>query len=266
MATITLTGNTNVSALSLANNDTIDLAGFVLTFNAQPAVTGIQVTTPGTAGTCVFSVTCVIPTWGFFAGTVALISSLPVGCSIGSATGGTGAFSRGVVTNEGEVGVATGGSGGNSQGVATNNAKVGVAIGGTGTNVSGVAINNGTIETATGAGGGGTHGVQSNNGTVVTANGGSSVSSRGVSANNGTVLRAFDSVGLAIDISRGDFKLVNGPDFQTTINNPNNDITTIYSIGPLSNLATVPVGATVIELSAGGGAAFQLVGGGGLVY
>jgi hypothetical protein len=68
-------------------------------------------------------------------------------------------------------------------------------------------------------------------------------------------LRASDNIGAAINISRGDFKLVIGPEFQTTIDNPAGDITTIYSIGPLSELATIPEGVEVITLSEGTGTA-----------
>jgi len=297
MATITLAANTNVSALSLANDDTIDLAGFELTFDVEPTVTGIQVTTPGTAGTCVFPVACVIPTWDFLAGTGAMIATLPANCEIGGVTGGsianifgvninngtvntanagdaTGAngvrTNNGTVTtanggsvgganavnlNNGTVTTANGGSVGNANGINANNGTVTTANGGSAVNTRGINTNNGTVTTANGGSVNGANGINANNGTVGRANGGSNAGSIGVSINNGTCLRAFDNTGPAILTSRGDFKLVIGPEFQTTIDNPAGDLTTIYSIGPLSELATIPAGVQVITLSEGIGTA-----------
>ena len=302
MATITLAANTNVSALSLANDDTIDLAGFVLTFDVQPTVTGIQVTTPGTAGTCVFPVACVIPTWDFFAGAGVLIATLPANCEIGNATGGSTTSARGISTNNGVVGTSQGGAGGLSHGVFTNNGTVDVAVGSDSTGSHGVFTNNGIVNTANGGAAGsavgvminnrtvgtanggtsgagsnngvGTNngavtvanggignnanGINTNNGTCVTANGGQSSLSRGIRFNNGVCLRAFDDVERAIFESSGDYKVVIGPDFRTTIVNPAGNMTTIYSVGKLSDLATIPPEIEVVELS--GGAAFSGIG------
>jgi hypothetical protein len=279
MATITLAANTNVSALSLANDDTIDLAGFELTFDVQPAVTGIQVTTPGTAGTCVFPVACVIPTWDFFAGTGTMIATLPVNCEIGSITagsvvnargistnngtvttanGGSASITHGVNANNGTVTTANGGSAGNARGISTNNGTVTTANGGSASGANGVNTNSGTVTTVNGGSSSGADGVRTNNGTVTTANGGSASNADGIFTNNGTCLRGEDATGRAINISRGDFKLVIGPEFQTTISNPAGDITTIYSIGPLSELATIPPEIEVVELSEG--AAFSGIG------
>jgi hypothetical protein len=279
MATITLTADTDVSALSLANDDTIDLAGFVLTFGVQPTVTGIQVVTPGTNGRCTFPVACVIPTWDFFGGSntaAGMIGTLPANCEIGSITGGTITNSFGINTNNGTVGTATGGSAAGAFAIGTNNHIVGIANGGTANNVRGITTNNGiigtangsafggavglganfgTVGTANGGTGGSAHGVNDNNATVGTANGGGAANSYGIATNNATCLKASNNTGLAILTSRGDFKLVIGPEFQTTINNPAGDITTIYSIGPLSELATIPAVAEVITLSEGTGTA-----------
>jgi len=299
MATITLTANTDVSALSLANGDTIDLAGFVLTFDVQPTVTGIQVTTPGTAGTCVFPVACVIPTWDFFAGTATIIVTLPANCEIGDVTSGSATGARGVTTCNGIIGKAKGGSGinshgvftnnghveiaegsdvvsgangvttnngtvgvaggglGGSPGVATNNGTVGIANAGKG-NVStshGVTVNNGAVGVANGGIGNNANGINLNNGSCGQANGGQGPLARGIRFNVGTCLRAFDGTEKAIDETRGDLKLVIGPDFRTAINNPLGELTTIYSIGPLSELATIPAGVQVITLSEGTGTA-----------
>jgi hypothetical protein len=236
MATVTLTANTDVSALTLANDDTIDLAGFVLTFDVQPTVTGIQVTTPGTAGTCMFPVDCVIPTWDFFGGSntsAGMINTLPTFAEIGSITGGTASNSRGVSQNNGIIGLAIGGSGGAAHGCT---------------------VNTGTIRTANGGIGANAAGIDFNHGSVHTANGGPATGSWGIRNHYGTCLRAFDFVEQALRFSRGDFKLVIGPDFQSSLE-PGRDITTIYSIGPLSELATIPAGVQVITLSEGTGTA-----------
>jgi hypothetical protein len=242
MATITLASDTNVSALSLANNDTIDLAGFVLTFDAQPAVTGIQVTSPGTVGTVVFPVACLIPTWDFFAGTTTMILTLPADCEIGSVTGGTLTNRRGIATNNGVVGTAIGGAGPTAAGILTNNGVVGTAIGGAGT---------------------GAIGISTNNGTVIRSVGGAGTGANGISTNSGVCLRLTNNSNLGVAAWNGNTCFVEGPFIDGTI--PGN-IKNIYSLGVLSGDAIIAVDATVIELSEGGGAAFQLVGGGGLVY
>jgi hypothetical protein len=319
MATITLTANTDVSALTLANDDTIDLAGFALTFDVQPTVTGVQVTSPGTAGTCVFPVACVIPTWDFFAGgttTQIMIATLPANCEIGKAVGGElGTFCRCIGTNNGVVNISQGSIASGSLGIFQNNGLVRESRGGTGSNAGGIATNgisgivdlaisgtggrgvntnnglikllqstgsiglnenNGTVEIAeaiasraisinnatVGIAKGGTGvqawGVQRNNGTVGKVIGGSGTVAFGIEANNGICLRAEDGIRLAIANNRGDFKLVIGPEFQTEFINLGGDITTIYSIGPLSELATIPPEIEVVELSEG--AAFSGIG------
>jgi hypothetical protein len=168
MATITLVANTNVSALTLANGDTIDLAGFQLNFDVQPTATGIQVITPGTAGTCAFPVACVIPTWSFTAGTGTLIATLPANCEIGSVTGGTGLNADGINTNNGTVSVSvTGGSGNAAMGVRTNNSTIsGTVTGGTNTNAFGVNTNSTTGVISGNVSPGGNFGVSVNNGLI----------------------------------------------------------------------------------------------------
>jgi hypothetical protein len=316
MATITLTANTDVSALSLANDDTIDLAGFVLTFDVQPTVTGIQVTTPGTNGTCVFPVACVIPTWDFFGGSNTLpgmIDTLPANCEIGTITGGAGANSRGVSTNDGIIGSAFAGSGLQSHAVLTNNGTVTSVVGGLGSNANGIITNNGTVTTSEGgavgrgintnngtvttangsatstaeginlnngtvhtsnAGGstgcngtlenrgivyvsnggafGNANGVVTNNGTVLVANGGTISTARGVATNNGLCLRLTDNTGPGVFAWRGAACFVEGPFIDGII--PDN-LKTIYSLGPLSESATIAGDATVITLSEGTGTA-----------
>jgi fibronectin-binding autotransporter adhesin len=285
MATITLTANTNYSALSVANGDTIDLAGFVLTLDVQPTETDVQVTTPGTSGNVVFSSAWDLSTWDFFAGTGAtgvLISSLPSGSTIRSATGGTGTNSicvttnngaivtvnggtgngsRGVTTNNGTITTANGGSNGNANGVTTNNGTVTTANGGTNTAV-GVFINNGTVTTANGGSVVNSTGVTTNNGTVTTANGGTNATAYGIITNNGLCLRLSDSTGRGVNEWRGSRCFVEGPHIAGVI--PNN-IKTVYSLGTLSGSATIANDATVITLSEGG-TKFPPIGPGGLVF
>jgi hypothetical protein len=215
MATVALTANTNVSALTLANDDTIDLAGFQLNFDVQPTVTGIQVITPGTAGTCVFPVACVIPTWSFTAGTGVLISILPANCEIGSVTGGSASNATGVLTNSGLIsGTVTGGAVGNAAGVNNNflGTISGNVVGGSATSAHGVNANNSLITGDVMAGSAGSAaGVSTNNRTITGSvtggavsfafavgvnagtitgpvTGGSAANASGVSTNNGTIL------------------------------------------------------------------------------
>jgi hypothetical protein len=274
MATVTLAANTDVSALSLSDGDTIDLAGFVLTFDVQPTVTGIQVTTPGTNGTCVFPVACAIPTWDFFAGsntTAGMIGTLPANCEIGSITAGSITNSRGIQTNNGTVGLANAGSGSTAYGITTQNGIVGTANGGSGSTAVGILNNNGMVGTANGGSanqafgvstnnakvgtanggiGSSAHGISGNNGTVGAANGGSDPSAYGILFNNGLCLRLSDSVGSAVNTWRGNACFVEGPFIDGTI--PSN-IQTIYSLGQLSENATIAGDATVITLSEGTG-------------
>ena len=63
MATITLAANTTYSALTIADDDVIDLAGYLLTVNAQPGETGISITSPGTAGSVTLSGGYDLSTW-----------------------------------------------------------------------------------------------------------------------------------------------------------------------------------------------------------
>lgn len=173
MATVTLIANTNYSALTLANDDTIDCAGFVLTLNIQPTHTGIQVTSPGTAGTVVFSGAWLLPTWDFFAGANGfggMIGTLPTGATIKSITGGSASNGTGIATNNGTVTTANGGTFGSGLGVGTNNGTVTLALGGSG-----------------------------------------GVANHGVSTNNGLCLRLTDGTGRGVSIWRGSQCFVEGP-------------------------------------------------------
>jgi hypothetical protein len=225
------------------------------------------------------------------------LTSNGVGCFTNASTGlivnctaGTSGLRNGCATNTGTITNCTGGSGTSAVGCATNNGTITNCTGGStagafstfgcttnngiilnctgGSLGQGCFDNFGTIYNATGGSAAGVHGCGTNNSTVQTANGGSNATAYGINTNRGSCIRAFNNTGRAINISRGDFKLVDGPDFRTTIDQTLGTITTIYTInGPLHSSAVIPAGVTVIELSTGGsGAAFQLVGGGGLVY
>lgn len=273
MATVTLTANTDYSALSLANDDTIDCAGYILTLDIQPTHTGIQVTSPGTAGTVVFDDAWVIPTWDFFVGTSGsggMIGTLPEGAEIGSITGGTSTNSRGIETNNGTVGVVTGGSATGSHGITTNNGIVGTSNGSTAANANGVttnynyvgtarggisnsmgvSTNRGFVGHAIGGSGGSARGVNSNNGTVVLAEGGEDSTTPGIDINSGICLRIVDTDANSVSTWYGRYCFVEGPHINGVI--PDN-IKTIYSLGTLSGGATIAGDATVIEMELAGG-------------
>jgi len=314
MATYTLTANSNYSAIkgSLANDDTIDCDGFRLTVDEQPALTGIAVTSPGTAGRMTVSGAYDMSTWSITAGTAALIDgTFPAGATLGTATGGTATGAHGIATNAGTVTTATGGTVGvgiltnngtvtdalgsaNQTGVNDNNGTVTNATGGTGANARGVFnnngiitnatggsasatngvqnnngtitnvtgsssstvargcdVNNGTIENATGGSQNGSSGVQINNGTLLSATGGSNASAHGVNTNFGIVFAAEDATGFGVNNSFSAIKVVDGPNYKSRIitSGTARPVTTVYSIGPLSSLASVSSGITVIEVN-----------------
>jgi hypothetical protein len=218
MATITLTANTNYSALSVANGDTIDLAGFALTFDANPAETGVIVQSPGTNGTIAIGSPNVydFSGWSFTAGNAVLLGTLETGKTVGgnwtggaassnifaittnsgtingNVTGGSGNVSNGVFTNNGTInGNVTGGSGTNSRGVQQNNGTInGNVTGGTGASAAGVLINAGTIDgDVAGGSGSGAAGLRDNTG-LITGNvsGSGATGAHGISIfNSGTI-------------------------------------------------------------------------------
>jgi hypothetical protein len=266
MATITLTGNTTYSTLTVANGDTINLDGFALTIGAQPSETNITVNTPGKAGTVTISGGYDLSTWSFTAGTAVLITTIPSGCTIGTLNGGAAA---GATTNNGSVTTVNGGTGTNIVGIGTNNGTVTNANGaaasgsiavninagtitnataGSAANAHGCSTNNGTITTATGGSASAAHGCSTNNATVISAAGGTNAAAYGISLNNGTCLKLDDNTGAAINTFRGTVFFCFGPDILGSIKAP---ITTIYSLGKMSTSATLPVGSTLIEMKEG---------------
>lgn len=260
MATHTLVANTNSSALTLADDDTIELAGYRLTIDAEPTATGITVQTPAAVGTVVISGAYDLSTWSMTAGHTTLISTVPSGCVIGELVGGSGGVTYGCNTNNGTITSCVGGSGFGSASCEVNRGMITTCVGGSAFWASGCVTNYGTITTCTG-GSGFSYGCQFNYATITTCTGGSVSGAYGCSTNYATILAAFDDVERAINISYGDSKFVIGPDFQTTISNPLGDITKIYSFGELSGLATIPVGVVVITLSEGGGTVVHPLGG-----
>jgi hypothetical protein len=260
MATFTLTANSNYSAIkgSLANDDTIDCAGFRLTVDEAPALTGIAVTSPGTAGRMTVNGDYDMSTWSITAGTVTLIDgTFPSGATLGSATGGSGSSAFGININAGTVTNSTGGSGTNSNGISTNNGTVENATGGSGANSRGIFTNNGTVENATGSNGNNRNGVENNNGTVLSATGGSDAGAHGVATNLAIVFAAEDATGNGVQDSFSAIKVVDGPNYKSRIisGTTGRPVTTVYSIGTLSNLADLDPGITVITVNTGTGPA-----------
>jgi len=292
MATFTLTANSDYSAIkgSLANNDTIDCAGFRLTVDEQPALTGIAVTSPGTAGRMTVSGAYDMSTWSITAGTAALIDgTFPSGATLGSATGGSAANANGIATNAGTVTTATGGSATNAHGISINGGTVTTATGGSannrgvninngivtnadgrgiennngtvtnatgGSGISAIAFNNGTVESATGGSANNGHGVGDNRGTVLSATGGSNAGAHGVNTNLAIVFAADDATGFGVNNSFSAIKVVDGPNYKSRIiTSGASPVTTVYSIGTLSNLADLDPGITVITVNTGTGPA-----------
>jgi hypothetical protein len=281
MAIVTINSNSNYSAIksSLASGDTIriDTNTVRLTVDEQPLLTNITVDSPSVSGRMTVSGAYDLSTWAIIAGTVALIDgTFPVGATLGSATAGTGSAANAISINEGLVVLAIGGSGPQAYGIGTNNGTVNEARGGTGITARGINANNGLVLLAIGSATSGAHGVMNNFATVAQSNGGSVAGAHGVFLNQGSVLLAIggsvvsafgvnttsglalrltDSIGRAIGVWNGSIAFVFGPDVAGTIASP---ITTIYSLGAMNLAATLPVGATVIELSEGSGGGFPL--------
>jgi hypothetical protein len=251
MTTTTLTGNTNSSALSLANGDTIDCAGFRLTLNAQPSATNISVVSPGTAGRVTISGAYDLSTWNFTPGTGTLIDgSIPSGCTVGTVNGGSTNNAQGCNTNNGTITNVNGGSANTTAGVLNSFGVITNCTGGTGAAATvgvGCGNNYGLITNSTGAK---AVGCNFNGGTITNAIGSSSFSVAGVGTNSGIVLNLDDNTGDAIGTFYGTVFLCLGPGVLGKIKAP---IATIYSLGKMSTSATLPAGSTVIELSQGSG-------------
>lgn len=298
MTTYTLAANTNVSALTLVDGDTIDCNGFKLSIDVQPTAININVGSPLKNGTVDFTgtgLTANLSTWTFTAGGAIMISSLPAGVTIGNAWGsatagrvcvgsnfGTilnargGAYAagigHGVNINFGTITTAWGNSfpGVLAYGVNSNLGTIGFARGDNGaacntnfgiineafggsvsSNSRGIVTNNGVVGTATGGSVFGAVGMLNNNGQVDRAVGGSIAGAFGVDVNNCQVFRATDNACRAVNDWNGTTKFVFGPEFQGAIvfgSVAYSHITTLYSIGTLSPLATIPPGVTVVTL------------------
>lgn len=249
----TLSANTNYSALSLSNGETIELAGFQLTIDAQPTETGIVVQTPGTAGKVVISGAYDLSTWSFTAGTVTLIDTVPADCVIGSLTAGSASSARGCSNNYGTLTSCTGGSGGSSYGCFANYGTLTLCTGGSGLYSWGCHTNYTTIISCAGGSVQYSYGCNNNYGTLTSCTGGSFSSANGCYINYGQVLKASDGVASAVYLFRGGVKFVVGTDFHSTIISDTNyeSLHTLYTIGPLAGDAIIPIGVNIIELSEG---------------
>ncbi len=153
MSTINLVANTNFSALTVANNDTINLTNFTLTFDTAPTQTGVTV--DGSVSGSTNRVALGSPTtytftnWIFKAGAGPLLSSVASGKTIngGSWRGGNGMLGHAIATNSGTINNADflGGSFAEARGLDNNSgALVGCTVRG-GTVSAGCGQNNGTL-------------------------------------------------------------------------------------------------------------------------
>jgi hypothetical protein len=193
MATITLAANTNVSALTLANGDTINCNGFRLTIDVQPAQTNVNVISPGTNGTLAISGAWNLSTWDFTAGTALMLDTLPAGVSVGTVTGGSSSNARVFNNNNGTINNLVHGSD-NNTGIGTNTA-IGTIVNCTGsatvTSGHGCSVNNGIIVNANGGQANNAKGVLSNNGTITNATGGGHATAGGVGFNNNRIVNCY---------------------------------------------------------------------------
>jgi hypothetical protein len=277
MATITLAGNTNYSALTVADGDTIALAGFALTFDANPTAINVIVQSPGSNGTIVIGSpnTYDFTGWTFTAGNATLLTTLSAGKTVGGTWIGGGSNTRAIATNSGTInGDVRGGSGANSYGVNINSGTInGNVRAQNGDSAFGVSTNNGTINgNVTGGTVSNGRGLSTNNGLInghVT--GGSAFSTHGVGINNGSICgnvtggttATANGVGVCYGIIDG--AIINGtgaaigtfpPVFfargnllQTTVPST---VQKFYSFGEINPFATNNAVATTI-LSEGGG-------------
>jgi len=191
MATYTLTQDENWSDIkaSISNNDDVALAGYTLTLDEEPTLTGINVTTTGTAGLVVISGAYDLSTWTFTAGTDAIIETIPEGCEVGAVTGGSANGANGCDTNNGTITTATGGSAYGAKGCDTNNGTIATATASSVTNgAHGCARNYGTITTCAAAGNASSYGCYSNFGTITTLTGGSTNLTHGCYRNYHTIV------------------------------------------------------------------------------
>jgi len=256
MAVITLTANTNYSALSVADGDTIELNNFQLTLDVNPTAQNIIVTAVGNNGTLLLGSPSVFDCigWQYFGGNVDFLGNIPADKTLGglSLTASATNNIRGIVTLDGTfLGDVYGGSAPGSNGCVTNNGTIGGSVfAGAGSSSHGCNTNNGRIMgNSTGGSGATRYGCNNNNGTILgSAIGGSQVSAFGVNTNNGNVIGGIvDNTAVGISVFRGSVLFVTGAGVSATIPAT---IKTIYSLfGPLAGTATIDAGTTVVELT-----------------
>jgi len=106
MATVTLAADTDYSALTVADGDTIELAGYTLAMDAVPTEINVIVQTVGTAGkmTLLGSTDYPLTGWTMTAGSSFLIATVPIGTTLGgSLFSGTVAGAYGCSNNYGTI-------------------------------------------------------------------------------------------------------------------------------------------------------------------
>jgi len=261
---------------SISNGDEIDLSGFQLTIDEEPTHTGIDVVSPGTAGTVVIDGAYDMSTWSFTGGTAAaLMASVPTGCSIDALTGGEGTSDVGATNIYGHVEMLSGGSGTYCYGsnAIRAGATIGTCVGGpSGSNYSYGCVNNyGYIALAQGGDGTGSRAIYSNYGYVALGEGSDTspgsyaissnfchvslarggASSQAISINYGQVHQSEDGVQRAIGYVGAVHMLVDGPNFAGSfllVTGVTWSPTLYVLNGPLHVDADIPEEVEIVEL------------------
>jgi hypothetical protein len=190
MATVTLVANTAYSALTVADGDTIELAGYTLDMDVVPTEINVIVQTPGTAGkmTLVTGYTYPLTGWTMTAGTGVLIATVPTGTTLGGELiGGSASGAYGCHTNHGTITDCTGGSASGASGCFFHYGTITTCTAGSAGNAFGCSYNYGTITDCTSGSVSNTYGCVYNYGTITDCTGGSVSSTYGCGFNYGTI-------------------------------------------------------------------------------
>ncbi len=274
MATVTLAADTDYSALTVADGDTIELAGYTLAMDAVPTEINVIVQTVGTAGkmTLLGSTDYPLTGWTMTAGSSFLIATVPIGTTLGgslfsgtvagaygcsnnygtiiSITSGATYAVYGCNLNYGTITTCTAGTAGRAYGCNANLGTITTCTAGSVSQAYGCHSNYGTITTCTGGTTNGAYGCNRNYGTITTCTAGTTYGAYGCAINYGIILNITDGATIAVLRWDGSITFMFGPGVQGIV--PAN-ITTLYVLGALSGSATIDAGTTVTELSAAGG-------------